>query len=129
MQSLATAEWLNPLPLLRPRHLRPARANWQDCNPCRIIPHTSDGFDSTMTMPEDAYTALETESTVSEHSAAIVSVYNSWTTASECASFYDKDDSLLLECARLAVLPERAPMDSQELLQELKKRCREEDIP
>jgi hypothetical protein len=81
-----------------------------------------------MTMLEDAHTSLETESTVSETSAAIVSVYNSWSTTSESISFFN-DDTLLLDSDRFASLPEREPIDSDELLQELKKRCREEDIP
>jgi hypothetical protein len=85
-----------------------------------------------MTVEEDANTSMETESTVSEASAAIVSVYNSWSTTSENSSFYDNDDTLLLEGDRLleyAFLPERESINSEELLKELKKRVKEEDLP
>jgi hypothetical protein len=74
---------------------------------------------------------METESTVSEYSAAIVSVYNSWSTTSESISFYDSDDTLLLDGDdhRYSSLPEPEPVDTEELLKELKNRCRSEDIP
>jgi hypothetical protein len=72
---------------------------------------------------------METESTVSESSAAIVSVYNSWSTASESISFYD--DTLLLDDDHhhYGSLPRAEHVNTEELLKELKKRCRNEDIP
>lgn len=77
----------------------------------------------------DSTAAMETESTVSESSAAIVSLYNSWSTTSESISFYDNDDSLLLGSDHFDSLPETEPIDTAELLRELKQRCRHEDIP
>jgi hypothetical protein len=78
---------------------------------------------------QDSTAAMETESTVSESSAAIVSLYNSWSTTSESISFYDNDDSLLLGSDHFDSLPETEPVDTAELLRELKQRCRHEDLP
>jgi hypothetical protein len=82
-----------------------------------------------MAFPHDPGTAMETESTVSEPSAAIVSVYNSWSTTSE--SIHVDDDALLLEDNHhhYGSLPETEPINTEELLKELKKRCPHEDIP
>ena len=81
------------------------------------------------TEASDPNSKLETESTVSETSAAVVSVYNSWSTTSESISFYDNDDTLLLDSDGFGSLPEREPIDTEYLLQELQKRCRAVDIP
>jgi hypothetical protein len=72
--------------------------------------------------------ALETASTGSETSAAVVSLYNSWSSV-EAGNFQDDDDTLQ-EDDRFATLPfGEAKLSNEELLQQLKKRCRDEDIP
>lgn len=83
-----------------------------------------------MASMRDTTAAMETESTVSESSAAIVSLYNSWSsTTSESIGFYDNDDSLLLGSDRLDPFHEWEAVDTAEFLRELKQRCRHEDIP
>jgi hypothetical protein len=88
-----------------------------------------DSTKSTMESAHDSTAAMETDSTVSESSAAIVSLYNSWSTTSESISFYDNDDSLLLGSDHFDSLRETEPVDTAELLKQLKERCRHEDIP
>lgn len=76
----------------------------------------------------DDCTAMETDSIGSETSVAIVSLYNSWSSTSEQESrFVDEDDSLD-DHDRFASLPWFDSMNTEDLLRQLRKRCREEDI-
>lgn len=68
----------------------------------------------------------ETASVASETSAAIVSLYNSWS-SSDCGSQFNDDDTLQGD-DRFAALPETA-LSADELLRRLKKRCREDNLP
>ena len=74
---------------------------------------------------------METASVTSEDSAAIVSLFNSWST-SDCGISLGQGDDDGLESVvvddRLATLPV-ASMEPKELLENLKKRCRQEDLP
>jgi hypothetical protein len=66
----------------------------------------------------------ETASITSQASAAIVSVYNSWSSASESGSLIQDDD----DCLEIVDLPD-TPVRPEELLERIRKRCREEDVP
>lgn len=76
--------------------------------------------------------ATETASTVSQASAAVVSLYNSWASSSDFGSLYDDDDTLQ-ESDRFARLPSiEADMplcDPEELLKQLRLRCKDVDLP
>ena len=54
----------------------------------------------------------------SESSAAVVSLYNSWSGTSDAESFVTEDD-----------LSDLSPPTAEELLEQLQKRCRPQDIP
>jgi hypothetical protein len=56
----------------------------------------------------------------SEPSAAVVSLYNSWSAASDSESFVTQDD---------LSSHDMTPPSAEELLDELQKRCRPQDIP
>jgi len=80
---------------------------------------------SASTIPGDP----ETASTVSETSDAVVSLYNSWS-SSDTGSLVDLEnvDDELLDC--FAGLPrEDTALSSQELLEQLQKRLKKEDLP
>ena len=64
-------------------------------------------------------------SLASNDSAAIVSLYNSWSSSSECDS---QDDGLESVVPGFTMLPD-SMLEPEVLLDNLKKRCREEDLP
>ena len=70
--------------------------------------------------------ALDSASTATEDSTAVVSLYNSWTASEECAS---RSPSPVEEGVNIVepspTLQSRRPT----ILEQLKKRCREEDLP
>jgi hypothetical protein len=72
----------------------------------------------------------ETASITSEVSAAVVSVYISWSSASESSSLIQDDDDDCLEIvdSRFVELLD-TPVRPEELLESLRKRCREENLP
>jgi hypothetical protein len=73
----------------------------------------------------------ETASTCSEDSAAIVSLYNSWST-SDAGSIANDDDDDGLQGVEFEMLPPSSccpPIRPEELFECLKKRCRTEDLP
>jgi hypothetical protein len=70
-----------------------------------------------MNVQEVTSEAMDTASTTTEDSTAIVSLYNSWT-ASDCGSLPDEETH-----------DTRRKVPNQNILEQLKKRCREEDLP
>ncbi|GAX12841.1 hypothetical protein FisN_15Hu322 [Fistulifera solaris] len=70
-----------------------------------------------MNVKEVTSETMDTASTTTEDSTAIVSLYNSWTT-SDCGSLPDEEPHDI-----------RPHVSNQNILEQLKKRCREEDLP
>lgn len=82
---------------------------------------------------ENQSEALDAESTTTEDSTAIVSLYNSWT-ASECGSLPPTEDNEEGHAVRVKIADQNGKQHlvlakRQTVLEQLKKRCREEDLP
>ena len=71
-----------------------------------------------MKQPQTEIDHNDDSSLESESSAAVVSLYNSWSGTSDAESFVTEDD-----------LSDLSPPTAEELLEELQKRCRPQDIP
>ena len=81
-----------------------------------------------MASPSNTPEKGETDSISSKESAAIVSLYNCWSSASEVDSLVDDDEGIEKVVEGYTLLPD-CVLEPEALLDNLKKRCRKEDLP